>query len=209
MRRLSCLALCLAASLSAPARAADDAPDALPAKAMAVLEKYCSRCHGVGKVEADLDVRDRKSLLGKTADGQPFIVPKEPGKSALWELLAKDAMPLSGPKVPAEDKKIVKEWIEAGAMESIAKEKPRPFVSAKETILAIRDHLRAADEEDQPYLRYFLLTNAHNDPRVKDVVRPRKARERRRSGWVTTIAMLWPASTSARSGGTESSGVPR
>ena len=34
-------------------------------------------------------------------------------------------------------------------------------------------------------------------------------RERRRSGWVTTSAMSWPAATSARSGGTASSGVPR
>jgi serine/threonine-protein kinase len=166
MSRLACLALCLAALPAAATRAAHDD---LPKKAMAVLDKYCSRCHGVGKVEGYLDVRDPKSLLSKSeSEGVQYIVPKDAAKSYLWERMNKDAMPPSGAKPSAEEKQIVKEWIEAGAAASVEKEKPRPFISTAETIVAIRDHLRAADEDDQPYLRYFLLTNSHNDPRVLD-----------------------------------------
>jgi len=161
------LVLSLAAFLPGSARADEDSKS-LASKAMGILEKHCSRCHGVAKESGDLDVRDRKSLLGKTDDGTAYILPKEPGKSYILERIKKGEMPPSGAKVSAEDAKTLEEWVKEGAPESSDKEKPRAYISFEETLSAIRDHMRAADEEDQPYLRYFLLTSAHNDPRVKD-----------------------------------------
>ncbi|HEY1377266.1 MAG TPA: hypothetical protein VGF55_10755, partial [Gemmataceae bacterium] len=45
----------------------------------------------------------------------------------------------------------------------------RPFVSEKDALVAVRDHLRGlTDAADQPFQRYFTLTHLHNNPAVSD-----------------------------------------
>ncbi len=170
MRKLPYLLLILAGSLPGSARAADDSNE-LASKAMGVLDKYCSRCHSGATLEGNFDVRVYKTLFEKyDDDGSAYILPKDPKKSYIWTRIEAKSMPpkKSGLVVSDEDKKVIKEWIEAGSPEPILKEKPRVAIPFAETITAIRDHLRATEEEDQPYQRYFVLTSAHNDPRVKD-----------------------------------------
>ena len=169
MRRLPCLVLSLAALLPGSVRAADDTK-ALASKAMGVLDKYCASCHGIAKLSGDLDVRDHKSLLSKTKRGKPYVTPKDAAKSYIWTRIENEEMPPNDePQLSAQEKQTLKAWIEADAPPpAIESEKPRQFISFKETITAIRDHMRAVDKEDQPYQRYFVMTHAHNDESVKE-----------------------------------------
>ncbi len=43
------------------------------------------------------------------------MVPKEPEKSTLYQMVANDTMPMSGPKLTAEEKALIQAWIVAGA----------------------------------------------------------------------------------------------
>src|SRR5207237_1292218 len=57
--------------------------------------------------------------------------------------------------------------LEAGAPDSPAAE-PRRFLTPKDTLTALRDYLRSADPDRRPYLRFFSLTNLHDNPRFSD-----------------------------------------
>ena len=148
------------------------APDGkLAGQARAILEKHCAKCHTTTK-SAGLDVRDHKGMLAvrkKRKADYSFIVPKDLKKSALWQAIDSDSMPLEGDPVPQADKKVIKAWIEAGAPAfSTAVASRRPFVSVRKVLTALRDHLREARPEDRPYLRYFTMTHLHNNPQISD-----------------------------------------
>jgi len=75
-----------------------------------LFASHCLDCHRGAKPKGDLDLSKKSAVLGK--DGA--VVPGKPRESTLWERVASDEMP---PKKPlsAADKKLLKEWIEAGA----------------------------------------------------------------------------------------------
>ena len=105
----------------------------LAADARAVLEKFCSRCHGDTKQSGDLDVRDHKILVAPRGPEETYVKPKEPAKSYLWQRIDSGDMPPANAKQPTPaDKAVLKKWIEAGAPEAVVKEAARPFVSPLE-----------------------------------------------------------------------------
>jgi serine/threonine-protein kinase len=162
-------AVVLALGALTPARAAEDRPLAQQAKA--ILEKHCAKCHSVVK-SAGLDVRDHKVMVTvrkKRKKDYSFVFPRDLKRSELWQQIDSDGMPPEGDPVPAGDKKIIRAWIEAGApaFDAVAVVK-RPYVSIKEVQTAIRDHLREAEHDDRPYLRYFTMTHLHNNPAISD-----------------------------------------
>lgn len=151
------------------AKAQEKVDPKLALRAIALLEKYCYRCHGQnGSKEGALDyVLDPKRLIDKEK-----IVKGDAGKSRMFRRISKGSMPPDedGIPRPSEDETaVIERWINAGAPEPvIVVEKERPFITTKSMLLAVRDHLRKTDRNDRPYQRYFTLTHLHNLKKVKN-----------------------------------------
>ncbi len=164
---------------AAPARADVD-PAKLAAAAKAVLEKTCARCHAGGQSEGGFGfVLDVEQLAAKRK-----IVRGDAAKSRLFKKVQAGEMPPEDekPRPTADEVAALKAWIDAGApaLTEAAADRPapdgptpapagrRPFVSEKDALVAVRDHLRGLPAEDQPFQRYFTLTHLHNNPAVTD-----------------------------------------
>jgi hypothetical protein len=141
-------------------------------QAFTVLQQNCGNesCHG-GPDAYRFDVGNPSTLV------EAGVV--KPGRSVDSEVIRRveaGIMPLggykgrSGAKLPAEDIRILREWIDAGAPvpagHSAASR--RPFVSESQILGAILNDLQSAHEADRPYLRYFALANLWNSPDVQD-----------------------------------------
>ena len=57
--------------------------------------------------------RSHKSLLAKSDDGTPYILPKAAAKSYIYQRIEKEEMPPSSTKVSPAERKILKEWIDS------------------------------------------------------------------------------------------------
>src|SRR5262245_7119039 len=130
-RRLGiALAMVVAGSLSAQtqvpaAKDLDPEHAAKMAKGLALfkqsikplIESKCLRCHGGQKVESELNLGDRDSLVKGGLHG-PAIVPGKSKESLLIKLVnhQKDPfMPKNGAKLPAEALAQLAAWIDLGA----------------------------------------------------------------------------------------------
>lgn len=143
--------------------AAESGPATLAEQAVGVLRRYCYRCHGREFKVEGYDVLDRKVLVAKRADADPYLTPNDPDSSELWNRF--DEMPPKGPKPSAQEKEIIRRWIVAGAPFPAA-EASRPFVADADVLGALRDHLRKLDRADRPFARYFTLTTLHNNAKI-------------------------------------------
>jgi len=79
-----------------------------------IFAARCFSCHGDPKKKAGLDVRTVAAMLRGSVNG-PILKPGDPSKSLLWESIATNQMPPSANKLSAAERKIVQEWIAAGA----------------------------------------------------------------------------------------------
>ncbi len=158
-------------ALNAP-RAPAQNPADLAAKARAVLKTHCSRCHsGEGSSSGyAFDVTRHDSLV-KPVDSEPaLVVGSSLTKSPLWDAIQKRMPQKGSPEKEAfrdTERLAIKAWIEAGASPfPVAVE--RPFITLKEVLTAIRDHLAKAPPADRPFLRYFSLAQVHNNSTFTD-----------------------------------------
>ena len=158
-----------------PRAGAQSAGDAdLAKKALGVLDKNCSQCHGPnGKGEGHdlLDfILDVKKL---TTDDKHYIVPGDPAQSMVMKKLKKGTMPprsdeegkpvLQRPS--AEDVAVVEAWIKAGAPEAgdAAAAPARDFISLDKMVEAMNADLQKMKRPiDQQHTRYFVLTALYN-----------------------------------------------
>jgi serine/threonine-protein kinase len=166
----SLLALALALTVVSFRSAAGEEPPAgqsgdLAERAVAVLRQYCYPCHGREFKVEGYNVLDRKVLIAKRGDDQPYITPGKPEESEIWSRI--DEMPPKGPKPSYADKVLLRRWIVDGARFPAAAAS-RTFLGDPEVLTAIRDHLRSLDRNDRPYYRYFTLAELHNNPKVAD-----------------------------------------
>jgi mono/diheme cytochrome c family protein len=107
--------VCLSTTAAAPEpqAAVDFKRDVLP-----VLEAKCLACHGARDKKGKLDLRTRAAMLKGGSTG-PAIEPGKPDKSLLIELIHFNEMPpkKSKERVTADEMRLLKAWIEAGAPE--------------------------------------------------------------------------------------------
>src|SRR5947209_44650 len=96
-------------------RAADVQPSAVSAKALAILNADCHRCHGQGgAAEGGMNfILDPAKLLARKK-----VVAGQPDQSPLFKRVAAGKMPPPGeqPRPTADDIAVLKQWIEAGAL---------------------------------------------------------------------------------------------
>lgn len=127
-----------------------------------IFEQDCGSCHGSTNPKADLNMLRTADLL----DGG-FVVPGELDESVVWERVAitKD-MPDGAPPLDQQKLDVIRRWIEAGAQSFNEDQQSRSFLTARDTLTAIRDDLRTHRPRDRKYFRYYTLTHLHNNSRV-------------------------------------------
>jgi hypothetical protein len=83
-----------------------------------ILAKACYSCHGPEKQKGGLRLDSKASAFG-AADEPGAILPKQSDKSPLYQrIISKDSgerMPPKGEALPAEQARLIKAWIDAGA----------------------------------------------------------------------------------------------
>ncbi|MBY0522126.1 MAG: DUF1553 domain-containing protein [Gemmataceae bacterium] len=103
------LSLCLALLVSATARAEPDFDKSIAP----LLVRHCLDCHSGPKPKGKLDLTGRKATFAGGKNG-PAVVAGKPEGSPLWQRVEADEMPPRKPLTAAE-KKLLKDWIVAGA----------------------------------------------------------------------------------------------
>jgi WD40 repeat protein/mono/diheme cytochrome c family protein len=139
-----------------PARAADGPA----ARARAVLETHCHRCHGQdGAVEGGMNyVLDLAKLVARKK-----VVPGKPDLSPLLRRVVSGKMPPAGeqPRPSAADVAVLRQWVEAGAPD-LRPTGPPPLiteVAQGDLLLADLDRL---DPRSRRFTRYFTLAPLAN-----------------------------------------------
>lgn len=85
-------------------------------RAAAVLSKHCLECHDTAAEAGDLDLSRRDRAL-EGGGGGPALVPGEAAASLLWELVEAEEMPpASYPRMSDEEKEVLRQWLDAGAV---------------------------------------------------------------------------------------------
>ncbi|MDX1948689.1 MAG: DUF1553 domain-containing protein [Pirellulaceae bacterium] len=78
-----------------------------------ILAGRCLDCHSGTGPKGNLDLSTAKAALAG-GDSGPAIVPGKPAKSPLWERIEANEMPPKHP-LPAAERKVLREWLAAGA----------------------------------------------------------------------------------------------
>jgi hypothetical protein len=79
-----------------------------------ILNAHCLSCHGGLHQQGKLDLRTLKSMQAGGEQGAA-IVPGSADKSLLWQRVTSDEMPPKPIKVSAQQKAVLRRWIESGA----------------------------------------------------------------------------------------------
>lgn len=123
------LAAVAAAAASALAACSGEPPETPPAgggdselfvtSVKPILEANCVGCHHSGSLLGDLNLESAARALTPGPKGA-FIVPGQPGASLLYIVLDLDredtnAMPPDRHRLPANQRRTIHDWIEAGA----------------------------------------------------------------------------------------------
>ena len=97
-----------------------------------ILKASCFHCHGEDGVQkGELDVRLVRLMTGGGKSGAA-LKPGDVEASLLWEKIASDEMPKGEKKLSAEDKQLIREWIEQGAQ--TARPEPENVEEARFTL---------------------------------------------------------------------------
>ena len=78
-----------------------------------ILSKNCMGCHVGLKQKGELDLRTLPAML-KGGESGPAVISGKAEDSELWLQIAEDEMPKGDEKLSAEQKAVIKSWIEAG-----------------------------------------------------------------------------------------------
>lgn len=89
------------------------APPTYERDVLPLFQDRCGRCHGAGNAEAGLDVRTCGDLLQGGYSGKS-VIPGQPEKSLLYQMLADGRMPKGKRLEPAELRRVA-DWIRSGA----------------------------------------------------------------------------------------------
>ena len=101
-------------------------PGAAAPAGPAVLENRCLACHGPATRMGGLELATRDSALRGGSRG-PALIPRDPGRSLLFQRVLADEMPPGAP-LKAAEKETLRAWIEAGSdwPEPIAEKRAGP-----------------------------------------------------------------------------------
>jgi len=79
-----------------------------------LLAKHCLECHDSATRKGKLDLSRRVATFAGGKEGPP-IMPGKPDESLLWEVVENNDMPKKRTALTADEKKVLRDWISAGA----------------------------------------------------------------------------------------------
>ena len=106
-----------------------------------ILMNQCLPCHHSGTALGGFNLETEERALSTGRHG-PFIEPGSPERSRLWQLVSashpertdEDLMPAHGPRLTAEEKRVLYRWIEQGATWPDAEQgRLRPLQNPRQT----------------------------------------------------------------------------
>ncbi|MCP5556590.1 MAG: PSD1 domain-containing protein [Verrucomicrobiaceae bacterium] len=152
--------LVTAAILLSSAAAPAAAPLTFEKDVRPIIKAHCTHCHGEEeKPEGGVDLRLRRFMDKHMEDGSAMLVPGDPGKSGLVQLIKNGEMPKKGKHVPDAELAIIEQWIAQGAKTA----KPEPLALAPGSLIS---------EEDREYWAFQPVKR----PSVPTDVDPKKVR---------------------------------
>ena len=81
-----------------------------------LLAQNCLECHDQASKKGKLDLSNKVAAIDES---EGVIVPGKSSESLLWDRVASNEMPPKGPSLSEEDKRALREWIDAGATWSL------------------------------------------------------------------------------------------
>lgn len=107
-----------------------------------ILEARCLKCHGGDRRESGFDVR-RRFLMIRGGDSGPAIVPGQPDRSLLIEMINEGLMPPEGePQLLSREISMLREWIRTGAAVLEKVEQPPKMENSGEHSVTFSDEAR-------------------------------------------------------------------
>ena len=134
----------------------------LAQQAYAIFEQSCLNCHGEHGAFTEEIIIEHTALIETGV-----VVPGRPVESELYKrLLTNDPakrMPLGQPQLPPAAILTIDNWIQAGApsWESTS-EADGPFITPKEMLETIEEHINSLSPFDRAFTRYFTMTHLYN-----------------------------------------------
>jgi Domain of unknown function (DUF4384) len=163
----------VAAVPAAPLQLYPDPPaTALAAKAYAVLDTHCARCHQTGKLKIARAVKPTSNILAldEVATDPALVRPGVPDASPLYTIMLRRHSPLLGPDIwppigedmTASDVQTVRDWIQ-----DLPAFKPgtcpgRPVITSTASMAALEAAVAAVPEDKAKTTRFISLANLYN-----------------------------------------------
>ncbi len=139
-----------------------NAQENLAQQAYAIFEQSCLNCHGEHGAFTEEIIIEHTALIETGV-----VVPGRPIESELYKrLLVNDPakrMPLGQPQLPPAAILTISNWIQAGApsWESTS-EADGTFITPKEMLETIEEHINSLSPFDRAFTRYFTMTHLYN-----------------------------------------------
>ena len=140
-----------------------DAQENLAQEAYAIFQQSCLNCHGEHGAYTEQLIIEHTALVAPGG----AIIPGNPEASEFYQRLIETAverrMPLGQPPLPPAAIDTVRRWILAGAPDwRDTFESDSPFITPKEMLETIENHVNSLSPFDRTFARYFTLTHLHN-----------------------------------------------
>ena len=120
-----------AGSPAAPAVAEDRGESLFETRVAPLLARNCLDCHDPASRKGELDLSNKTAAIDES-DG--VIVPGKSSESLLWDRVTSDEMPPKGPPLSADEKRALREWIDAGAPWSLSTIDPAVYAHGGDAV---------------------------------------------------------------------------
>ena len=140
-----------------------DAQENLAQEAYAIFEQSCLNCHGEHGAYTEELIIDHTALVAPGG----AVIPGNPDDSEFYKRLVEDRvekrMPLGQPALPPAAIETIRQWILADAPDwRDTLEADGPFITPKEMLEVIENHVNSLPPFDRAFARYFTLTHLYN-----------------------------------------------
>ena len=140
-----------------------DAQENLAQQAYAIFEQSCLNCHGEHGAYTEQLIIDHAALVAPGG----AVIPGNPDDSEFYKRLVENRvekrMPLGQPRLSDAAIDTVRRWILAGAPDwENTFTSAGPFITPKEMLETIENHVNSLAPFDRAFARYFTLTHLYN-----------------------------------------------
>ena len=139
------------------------AQENLAQQVFTIFQQNCLNCHGEHGAYTEQLIIEHTALVAPGG----AIIPGNPQASEFYQRLIETAperrMPLNAPPLSQAAIDTIRDWITVGAPDwRDTFESDGPFITPKEMLETIENHVNSLSPFDRPFARYFTLTHLYN-----------------------------------------------